>query len=144
MHITSRKGFTLIEILIVVAIIGILATTIFVGLNPSRAKGRDTRRVSDLKSVQNGLELYYARYGRYPDTLNQLIDPNLKIDKLPTDPSTATEYFYSQQSNQGYILAAKLEAATGDAIYLDSNKVSISGYTGNVPNCTEPHFCVTF
>ena len=43
-----RKGFTLIEILVVVAIISILASVVLVGLGPTRKIGRDARRISDL------------------------------------------------------------------------------------------------
>ncbi|MBI3632517.1 MAG: prepilin-type N-terminal cleavage/methylation domain-containing protein, partial [Candidatus Vogelbacteria bacterium] len=61
-----KKGFTLIELLVVVAIIGILASVILVSLGSARAKARDARRISDVKQLQNGLELYYSTFGRYP------------------------------------------------------------------------------
>src|SRR5579863_3533942 len=64
----ARKGFTLIEILIVVAIIAILASIVLVGLGPTQQAGRDARRLSDLHEVQNGLELYYNSCGYYPGT----------------------------------------------------------------------------
>src|ERR1700685_3626124 len=63
---TERKGFTLIEILIVVAIIAILASIVLVGLGPTQESGRDARRLSDLHEVQNGLELFYNKCGFYP------------------------------------------------------------------------------
>src|SRR5581483_8913995 len=62
----EQKGFTLIEILIVVAIIAILASVVLVGLGPTQQAGRDARRLSDLREVQNGLELYFAKCGYYP------------------------------------------------------------------------------
>ena len=62
----TRKGFTLIEILIVVAIIAILASVVLVGLGPTQQAGRDARRISDLSEIQNGLELYYNAKGQYP------------------------------------------------------------------------------
>ena len=62
----SQQGFTLIEILIVVAIIAILASVVLVGLGPTQAQGRDARRISDLREVQTGLELYYNKNGVYP------------------------------------------------------------------------------
>jgi prepilin-type N-terminal cleavage/methylation domain-containing protein len=61
-----NQGFTLIEILIVVAIIAILASVVLVGLGPTQAAGRDARRVSDLAEVQNGLQLFYGACGYYP------------------------------------------------------------------------------
>ena len=65
----NRKGFTLIEILIVVAIIGILASIVLVGLGPARQSGQDARRLADLRQVQTSLELHYRAIGAYPDTI---------------------------------------------------------------------------
>lgn len=62
----SKSGFTLIELLVVVAIIGILASVVLASLNTARAKGRDARRVSEIRSIRNALELYYSDYGVYP------------------------------------------------------------------------------
>lgn len=60
-------GFTLIEILVVIAIIGILASVVLVGLNEARAKARDSERVQTLRAFKTALELYYADYGKYPN-----------------------------------------------------------------------------
>ena len=46
------KAFTIIELLVVISIIGILATIVLASLSTSRAKGRDARRVADMKSIQ--------------------------------------------------------------------------------------------
>src|SRR4051812_31161735 len=58
-----RAGFTLIELLVVIAIIGILASIVLASLNSSRKKSRDARRLSDLKQLQNALELYSNESG---------------------------------------------------------------------------------
>ena len=52
---TGKKGFTLIELLVVIAVIGILASVILVGVASFRGKGRDARRVSDVRQLQNAL-----------------------------------------------------------------------------------------
>ena len=51
----KEKGFTLIEMLIVVATIGLLASVVLVGLGSFRSRGRDARRIADIRSVQNSL-----------------------------------------------------------------------------------------
>lgn len=62
----SSRGFTLIEILVVVAIIGILTSVAVVGYAQARMKARDSQRMSDLRQVQRALELYYLANNQYP------------------------------------------------------------------------------
>ncbi len=121
----TLKGYTLIEMLMVVAIIGVLASSILIGLGSARSKARDARRITDLKSTQTALELYYSKYGVYPsrspgsnetwewaDLVNVLTssETGLKISKVPKDPLNNTEYVYKYATDgQNYILGAKLE-----------------------------------
>ena len=53
----EKRGFTLIELLVVIAIIGILSSIILASLNTARKKGRDARRLSDLKSIAHTIAL---------------------------------------------------------------------------------------
>lgn len=62
----SRSGFTLIEILVVIAIIGIILSILTVNFNEARKKSRDKARQSDLKSLQLAIEAYRAQNGEYP------------------------------------------------------------------------------
>ena len=49
------RGFTLVELLIVIAIIGVLSSTVLVALNDTRAKANNARRMADLKELQKHL-----------------------------------------------------------------------------------------
>jgi prepilin-type N-terminal cleavage/methylation domain-containing protein len=62
----SRKGFTLIELLVVIVIIGLLATIVLVSLNNARKKARDTKRLSDMRTIITALEMYYDDNNAYP------------------------------------------------------------------------------
>jgi len=62
----KNKGFTLIELMVVIAIIGLLSSVILAALNTTRSKGRDAKRVASVKQIQIALELYYDKNGVYP------------------------------------------------------------------------------
>ncbi len=63
---TKYSGFTLVELLVVMAIISVLATLIVGGFRSSQIRGKDAQRKSDLKQIANAVELFYQDYGRYP------------------------------------------------------------------------------
>ena len=60
------KGFTLLELLVVIGIIAILSTIAVAALNTARAKARDVKRMHDLRVISKALDMYYADYGYYP------------------------------------------------------------------------------
>ena len=65
--IKSGAGFTLIELLVVMFIIAILATLIIVSYNYTRARARDSRRKTDLRTIQTALEVYGDTNSFYPE-----------------------------------------------------------------------------
>lgn len=67
---TKTSGFTLIELMIVIAIIGLLSSMVSVSLSYARIKARDARRISDLAQIRTALELYYSDHGTYPPIYN--------------------------------------------------------------------------
>jgi len=114
-----NKGFTLIEILIVVAIIAILASAVVIGLGPAQQSGRDARRLSDLREAQNALELYYNAKGQYPsettwDAMSaDIVAANVGITSpLPDDPTNNKTYSYQYGAStdlSSYVIGATLE-----------------------------------
>ncbi len=63
-----QAGFTIIELLIVIAIIGILATLVLTNFQGAQAKGRDSVRKNDINSIYQKLEEYHNEQGGYPDS----------------------------------------------------------------------------
>ncbi len=157
-RLCAPKGFTLIELLVVIAIIGILASIIMVSLTSSRAKGRDARRISDIKSIQLAQEEYYNDNLHY---LPSIYGGGLSayMTNVPTDPlgagqvSNSAQYFYTAINVAGghncvganvsnvtmYHLGAALEApaANGTGNFTqNANAVatSTSGCSGSNPS----------
>ncbi len=64
-----KKGFTLIEILVVIAIIGVLSSVVLASLNTARKKARDTIRMADMKTIYTMLVQYQMEYGGIPRTI---------------------------------------------------------------------------
>jgi prepilin-type N-terminal cleavage/methylation domain-containing protein len=64
----KKSGFTLLEILMVIAIISILAALVIVAMNPVRqlAQSRDTQRKSDVKEISNALHQFFIKKNTYP------------------------------------------------------------------------------
>lgn len=114
----KKQGFTLMEILIVIAMLGILATIIFGTYLSSLKKGRDSRRKQDLEQVSRALELYYSEQGQYPDSGDVIFGQALMhptnndlfyMKLLPTDPMSGYIYVYRTTDQQDYQLYACLE-----------------------------------
>lgn len=102
------RGFTLIELIVVLAVIGFLASIIFVMLTDARLDARDKRRIEDLKQIERALHLYVTDHQHFPKqsegangdtatnaTFLALIKPYLQ--GTPIDPAGAgngTFYYY--------------------------------------------------
>lgn len=67
MRTLKQKGFTIIELLIVIVVIGILATLVLNTFRGVQARARDTERKADLNALATQLEVYYTDNGHYPD-----------------------------------------------------------------------------
>ena len=80
-----QSGFSLLELLVVIGIIGLLASIIVVNLTGARKRARDTKRVADIRNIQTANEDYYGKYGKYPATIADLVSGG-QIPMWPFDP----------------------------------------------------------
>ena len=62
----TKRGFTLIEIIIVIAVIAILAGIVYANFGNSRARARDAIRIADVNLIADAYESYFEDYGYYP------------------------------------------------------------------------------
>ncbi len=67
---SHKSGFTLLELLFVVAIIALLSSIVLSSLAIARARGRDTKRISDLRQLRNAIELYEVDNAGNPPPVN--------------------------------------------------------------------------
>ena len=126
----KTKGFTLIEMAVVLLVIGILAGIVLRNIGGQSAMARDTRRLGDLRNTANYLSTYLARYGYFPSStswqgLEDVLRTSGVVDRLPRDPSgknysyfpcTDTENPSPQDADiNHFILQAQLEQTTSSA-----------------------------
>lgn len=119
MQKNQRKAFTLLELLVVIAIIGILISLGVASFSNAQRKARDSRRREDIKSVQNGLEQYYANNnGSYPVGTNMstlITNANLGGGNYfpagaPVDPKNVSPLvYYVNSAASAYCICARLE-----------------------------------
>lgn len=83
----SERGFTLIELLIVIAIIGIISAIAVVQLQNAPKKAREAVLKEDLYALRDCIDQYFADKGKYPESLDVLVEENY-LRKLPVDPMT--------------------------------------------------------
>ncbi|MBP9748785.1 prepilin-type N-terminal cleavage/methylation domain-containing protein [Patescibacteria group bacterium] len=110
------KGFTLIELLVVIAIIGLLVTAAVASFSYVRERARDTKRVSDMKTMQKALEMYLTTNSRYPiaaadtcltnaDVISQAVKNAGAMIEVPVDPYAPwvadPTYCYLYKQNDG-------------------------------------------
>lgn len=83
----GERGFTLIEMMIVLAIIGILLTIAQPQFHQYTVRAKEAVLKENLFTLRDVIDQYRADKGKYPDTLQELVD-NRYIRKVPVDPFT--------------------------------------------------------
>lgn len=148
----KQKGFTLLELLLVIALIAILSTFVIATGRESFKRGRDTQRKSDIKNVASALDIFYSDYGIYPASdgagailacpysaitssgtpcvwgTSEFSDDQgtIYFNRLPTDPDESQSYYYEPSATQdSFVIYTDLEIE-GDA---DSAKLGCTGGT---------------
>jgi general secretion pathway protein G len=136
----SQGGFTLIELMVVILIIGLLATIVVQSLKGATDKAKRVKAEADISEIKTALDRYYLDVGSYPNTeqgLQALVSaPNAAnvsqgggdyqgpyLEKLPPDP-WGNQYVYQSDGNS-YVLksygADGVEGGTGKNADIDGS-----------------------
>ncbi|MFC1700756.1 type II secretion system protein [Patescibacteria group bacterium] len=153
----NQKGFTLIELLVVIAIIGILASIVLVSLNSARQKARDVRRVSDMRQIALGLEIYYDDNAGYPGDADAVgcndwaamvtaLETGNQMSGVPVDPLDVApnQYFYEADAlRQNYVLRAVLEDLGHSALDGDVDGANVFGCNCDADPDVAGMYCIS-
>lgn len=114
MKLKNKKGFSLVELLVVITIIAILSVVAYTAVGGQTVKARDSKRKQDLNTIQQALEIYFAEMGTYPNApltngtgAGEI--PKKYLSDIPQDPGTAGHSYLFVKSGATYQIAATLE-----------------------------------
>lgn len=105
----NQKGFTIIELLVVIVIIGILVALTLPNLFSAQARGRDTDRKNELKNAQQRLETYFNDRGHYPSDWTTVITDAEDRQGPRNDTYTYTASECTGTECQSYTITANME-----------------------------------
>ena len=145
-----KKAFTLIELVIVMAIVALLAILGFSSYINSVKAGKDARRKTDIAAIQKALEIYYQDNGAYPlpaatsipsvpSTGGAFCHPNgcataNYLQVLPTDPGSVTPYRYASDGTY-YKIYSCIESTSDAGANVNQSGYGVSCGTGRCNPC---------
>lgn len=134
----GKLGFTLVELMVVCAIVAVLAVVVVTSYAGAKAKSRDSRRIADLHMLKSALLLYKEGHGSLPsnpcggaycsvlpyancnancdeDFLAELLDENY-INYLPDDPKAPDRRYWHYNFSGNWALISQLEVIQANTI----------------------------
>lgn len=112
----QQKGFTIVELLIVIIIIGILAALVIVAYTGIQNRANDAAVQSDLRNVGQKVMTFYATEGKYPLSTTELSGLNLKVSK------DAYGHHYVVSGINNYNMAYCVDATNNDFVIVAASK----------------------
>lgn len=140
----KQTGFTIVELLIVIVIIGILAAITIVAYNGIQSRGNDSRRDSDIKQIKNALEMYKIDNDAYPiacgadgsgctiSNLATTLTPKYiaNVPQDPKSPSVLYSYVRGSASSYGILIYYESKATCKTGV-----NVNTGWWGSSVPIC---------
>ncbi len=148
MYASSQRGFSLIEVMVAVTLIGILSAIVYANFGGNNAKSRDVKRQTDLRVLQSAIEQYKQEYGRYPamgtdtdgdgfssesETASYIVGHNASssfsrfIARLPKDPRL--------QTNKGFSYVTDSSGSVYKLVILQTVEKELVTYRHSFKSC---------
>ena len=124
----TKSGFTIVELLIVIVVIGILAAITMVAYGQITAKSRSSVLQSDLKAAAKKISIYRVNTGRYPDDATQLAAAEVSATKSVYDTTANNFYYCRNRSTDEMALGAR--TISNGAAYVISSTGSLRSIGG--------------
>lgn len=127
-------GFTLLELLVVIGIIGIIMALATVAYTTTQKSGRNSRRKQDLVAIQNALEQYYAANSFSYPAANCSLASSFMKSSWPVDPGDSSSYLgVTACTTTSYCICAVMEGTA-----LVGNSAANCDFSGS-----KTHYCVS-
>lgn len=143
---SKQAGFTLVELLVVISIIGFLATTAMVAFNNARKSSRDTIRIANVQTIQKALEMYYDEHKTYPKTTDYgestpTGNPDCKdgFDCSYEDQDGDGKYFLDVLEEEGFLPKVPLDPINNTTYYY---RYFYYTGTGERNGCEKPFYVI--
>jgi prepilin-type N-terminal cleavage/methylation domain-containing protein len=106
-HACRQAGFTLVELLVVISIIGVLTTLLAVNFVGSRERANDSQKIQNLNAAKNALRMYYNDYQKYPSNFS-----DIGSSYFPdySKVQSYTGFSYQSSSSDSFIIRATLDS----------------------------------
>lgn len=122
---SSQRAFTLIELLIVMSIIGILASIVVPSYQRNLIKAREAVLMEDLYQMRRAIDAYFADHIRYPESLDDLVTSKY-IRDIPRDPFTKSTETWEEVPPAPTIDGEIAEGGVED-VYSGSDLIGLNG-----------------
>jgi prepilin-type N-terminal cleavage/methylation domain-containing protein len=134
--LSFKPGFTLIELMVVMAIIGVLATMVGINISGSQKRSKNAKMIAEIKQVQTGFELYYADKGVYDQSANCNAMKTVVYFPQGTPTDNVTYNCTPVAGVREYCVCGAIQEVGGEM------KGANSDNNCNFSAATKTHFCV--